>query len=150
MTNAVFQAVNDLVGLACTGAKNPYGSIISIDFGPLTLRVDDNALAEPHGWRHLTVLSPWRLQTAYEVILDWNVDGGANGLVGPGLQSLIGAAVESAETTLPGWDLVLIFSNGIQLLVFGDCLDERTDAWFILGTDGLEVAAQPVLRELTR
>ena len=135
-------AVAELVGLPCTEATNPYGSILSIDFGPLDEAAPD---VRSHGLRHLTVLCPWRLQTDAEVVLDWNVDGGASGFIAPTLRTLLGTEVVSATTRPPAWDLAISFSNGLTLVVFGDSLDVRSDAWFILGRDGLEVIAKPAI-----
>ena len=131
-----------------SAAENPYGSILSLDFGALTLRKGDEPTAKTHGWRHLTVLSPWRLQSADEIIADWNVDGGANGKLHQLIQGLVGDTVVSAQTSGPAWDLALQWVSGLTLSVFGDATDDRDSAWFILGSDGIEASAVPILREL--
>src|SRR5690348_6894631 len=138
-------AVGELVGQRCERAENPYGSILSIDLGPLGLRGDDPPDAKPHGWRHLTVLSPWRLQTDELVVADWNVDGGTHGSLPRIIQRLVGDRVVRAETRAPAWDLELYWESGLALYVFGDAMDDRDSAWFILGTDGLEVSATPTV-----
>lgn len=137
------RAVADLVGQRCARAENPHGSILSIDLGPLALRSSDAADARPHGWRHLTILSPWRLQTKDHVVADWNVDGGVAGVLPQLIQQLVGDRVIAAQTSMPAWDLRLDWESGLTLTVFGDCTNEREDAWFILGTDGLEIAGSP-------
>lgn len=76
MSIATVDALRQLIGLRCEAAKYPYGFILSIDFGTLARRRTDRVTAEPHGWRHLTVLCPRRVQTAHEIVFDWNVDGG--------------------------------------------------------------------------
>jgi hypothetical protein len=148
MSQPITEVVASLVGLRCEAIENPIGSIISIDFGPLSLRPDDPPTARPHGYRHLTVLSPWRVQTDDDVIVDSNVDGGTNGLIRPLLRDLVGQRVVAAATSPPAWDLRISLSSSVHLLVFGDATDDRDDAWFILGTDGIQVAGQPVLRAL--
>lgn len=148
MSVSVEVVVGELVGLLCEGLDNPIGSILRLDFGPLALRPDDPPMARPHGWRHLTVFSPWRVQTNREIISDWNVDGGPSGLIEPSLRHLVGRTVEAAVTRPPAWDLIVSFSGGIQLVVFGDCMDERDHAWFILGTDGIDIVAVPIVRPL--
>jgi hypothetical protein len=94
------------------------------------------------------VLSPWRLESEAEIVIDWNTDGGAGGAILPAIEVLIGQRVVAASTSPPGWDLRIRWSNGLTLVVFGDCTDDREDAWFILGTDGAEAGAVPVLRDV--
>lgn len=139
-------AVRDLVAQPCLRAENPYGSIISLDFGALTLREDDAPTAKRHGWRHLTVLSPWRLQSTEDIIADWNVDGGVHGRLHELIQILVGDTISSADTSAPAWDLALRWVSGLTLSIFGDVTDDRDSAWYILGSDGLEVSASPILR----
>jgi hypothetical protein len=136
----------DVVGQRCERATNPHGSILSLDFGELGRRIDDDASSVLHGWRHLTILSPWRLQLPAEVLCDWNSSGGPSGALGAVIAQLEGQTVVAAATTTPAWDLILTFSSGVQLMVFGDSTDSREDAWFILGTDGTECGAVPVVR----
>ena len=148
MRTAILDVIEQLVGLRCEAADNPYGSILRLDFGDLGLRADDHPAARPHGWRHLTILSPWRVQSDTEVLVDWNVDGGANGLINPLVQQLVGQRVERTSTGPPAWDMSITFSGGVRLVIFGDRQDDRADAWFILGRDGIEVAAQPIIRPM--
>lgn len=143
----LLSVVRDLVGQRCERAENPYGSILSIDFGRLALRADDPPTAKPHGWRHLTILSPWRMQTSEYVVSDWNVNGGVHGGLQAALLRLVGNAIVDAETTGPAWDLVLKWDNGVSLFVFSDMTDDRDSAWFILGTDGIEASAAPEIGE---
>jgi hypothetical protein len=140
--------VNQLVGLRCEAAENPYGSILSLDLGPLAVRPGDSSGEKPHGWRHLTITSPWRVQDSGEVLFDWNVDGGVSGRLPALVTILVGRLVVSASTAPPAWDLVMMFENDLKLVVFGDCDDTRDDAWFILGTDGAEAVARPRVRAL--
>lgn len=144
----ILSLVRQLVGTTCEMVTNPHGSILSIDFGPMSLPAEALPMERPHGWRHLTVLSPWRIDDADHVLVDWNVDGGANGRIAPLVQVLLGQTVESAHTAPPGWDLSLKWSNGLELRVFGDCDDYRDKAWMILGTDGVQASAKPVVRSL--
>jgi hypothetical protein len=138
--------VRDMVGQRCERTDNPIGSVLSLDFGTLALRLDDEPDALPHGWRHLTVLSPWRLQTPTEVVCDWNAAGGKDGTIRDCIRCLVGHQVLAAAASPPGWDLRVEFANGWTLVVFGDSTDDRQDAWFILGTDGTEAGAVPLLR----
>ena len=142
MPSRALQAlVDQLVGLPCTQAKSPHGSILSLDFGPLGRRGDDDASDEPHGWRHLTVLSPWRVQDSARVRFDWNH---ANAEIQRAVATLLlGCNVVDATMMLPGCDLIIRLSNGLELRVFGDSTADRVDAWFILGTDGAEAGASP-------
>lgn len=134
----------ELVGQRCEGADNPHGSILRLDIGPLGIRADESA-AQPHGWRHLTILSPWRLETRTAVLCDWNESGGMKGTLGGLVQPLVGASLVSAKAQGPGWDLTMEWSNGYRLLVFSDRTEDREDSWVILGTDGLELGAGPAL-----
>ena len=136
----------DVIGQRCERATNPHGSILSLDFGELGHRKGDDASSVLHGWRHLTVLSPWRLQLPAEILCDWNSSGGTEGVIAAVVAQLEGEAVVAAATAAPAWDLTITFSSGVQLVVFGDNTDEREDAWFILGTDGAECGAIPVVR----
>lgn len=137
--------VGELVGQKCTEITNPYGSIVMIDFGPMA-----HPEGEPpdalRGWRQLTVYSPWRVESPQEVAYDWNVDGGAAGLLPALVQSLVGQHVIDAETQPPAWDLVVSWSDGTRLVVFGDSTSHRDSAWFVLGIDGECVSADPVVR----
>lgn len=138
------RAVTELVGLRCEGADNPYGSVLRLDLGPLGRRITDASDVPPHGLRHLTVLSPWRLEDRNAIIADWNVAGSPDGSLSSIAGQLVGDVVVHAEASAPGWDLRLQWQSGRTLVVFGDSTPDRADAWFILGTDGLEVAATPV------
>jgi hypothetical protein len=139
----IHDVVAQLAGQRCEGADNPYGSILSVDLGPLGLRRGEESGAKQHGWRHLTVLSPWRLHTDREVVADWNVEGGAGGPLPALVKQLVGDVVMAADTSGPAWDLRLTWKSGLTLCVFSDSTDDRDDAWFILGTDGIEVSAAP-------
>lgn len=143
MTNDVQAVIRELIGQRCEGADNPYGSILRMEIGPLGRRADDPPTAAPHGWRHLTVLSPWRLESIDGVIADWNLSGGDQGEILGRVAALVGLTVVAASAEPPGWDLTLSWSNGMRLRVFGDCTQDRDDAWVILGTDGLELGAGP-------
>jgi hypothetical protein len=136
--------VAELVGLRCERVENPHGSILSVDFGELGHRADDPPGAKTHGWRHFTVLSPWRIESSHEVICDWNVEGGTRGRISALAQVLVGQRVVRATTEPPGWDLKVSLSEGVVLAVFGDATCDRADAWFILGTDGAECGATQV------
>lgn len=136
----------DIVGQRCERATNPHGSILSLDFGALARRENDDSSSVAHGWRHLTIFSPWRLQSEDEILCDWNSDGGAGGVITTVLSQLEGQTAVSTATEPPAWDMTIQFSSGLQLVVFGDSTDDRDDAWFILGTDGKEGGATPVLR----
>jgi hypothetical protein len=143
MTSDVQSVIHGLIGQRCEGVDNPYGSILRLDIGPLGRRADDSTATPPHGWRHLTVLSPWRLESASEVIADWNLSGGFEGVILGRVKILIGLTVVAASSQPPGWDLVLSWSSGLHLRVFSDRTQDRDDAWAILGTDGLELGVGP-------
>lgn len=142
------QIAEQIAGLRCSAATNPIGSILSLDFGPLGTPEDAPAGARPHGFRHLTISSPWRVQDASEVLYDWNVDGGTGGLLPDLVGELVGLRVGSVKTSPPSWDLRIEFDNGWALIVFGDCEDDRDEAWFIIGTDGVKAVARPRVRVL--
>ena len=148
MSNSDLQALlRDIIDQRCEGATNPHGSILSLDFGTLGLRPDDEPTAALHGWRHLTILSPWRLQDDQQILCDWNTTGGKSGTISSVIGQLLGQQVVAAHTSPPGWDLTIRWSKGLSLVVFGDSNDEREDAWFILGTDGAEAGASPMIRQ---
>jgi hypothetical protein len=138
--------VQQLPGLHCGAVGNPYGSILSVDFGEMGLRPNALPNETPHGWRHLTVFSPWRIDDDEEIIVDSNVNGGVHGSIAGLLSPLMKAVVSNARVSGPAWDLVVEWSNGLRLTVFGDCDDDRDYAWMILGTDGVNVVAKPKVR----
>lgn len=140
--------VRDLEGQPCCAAQNPYGSILLLDFGAMKTSVDASSSGGSRGWRSLSVLSPWRLETENHVLCDWNVTGGANGYIDAQISVLVGESVLEVETRPPGWDLRIKWSNGLVLLVFGDCTDLRGEAWYLLGDEGQEVAGVLVVAEL--
>lgn len=137
--------LRDIVGQPCGRALNGYGSILTLDFGSLVLVPDDPPGVGPRGWRSITVQSPWRLQSAAEIICDWNTSGGPNGAIQPVIQQLLGRRVLSAETAPPAWDLQLRWENAWTLMVFGSSTHDRDSAWFITGTDIAAVGAVPIL-----
>jgi hypothetical protein len=146
VTQLVIEAANDLVGLRCEQTANPIGSVLSIDFGEMVLAQDAIPGERPHGWRHLTIFSPWRLESADAVLVDWNVEGGAGGRIAPMIGTLVGDTVQEVQTAPPGWDLWIVWLSGLVLKVFGDVDDSREKAWMILGTDGLCITAVPICR----
>ena len=135
--------LNELVGQKCEGVDNPVGSVLRLDIGPLGLGPHDEPDSEPHGWRHLTIKSPWRLQNVQEVLCDWNLCQTDAGALRACIAQLAGQTIQNAEADLPGCDLRLSWSNDLMLIVFADTNEDREDAWFILGTDGLELTAGP-------
>lgn len=132
-----------MVGHRCEGADNPYGSILRLDIGPLGLSPGDSPSARPHGWRHLTIESPWRLASDNDVLCDWNEEGGPHGSISNLITPLLGRTLIAVRADPPAWDLRLQFSGGFELFVFSDSDEDRDDAWFILGTDGLTLSAGP-------
>lgn len=142
---SVGRVLQELVGQRCEGVDNPHGSILRIDIGALGSRPDDVPTARRHGWRHLTVESPWRLERADGVLCDWNFSGGVDGELSWRIQTLLGRTVTSAQAVPPAWDLRVTFSGGVMLAVFSDSNDDRDDAWMILGTDGVELVVGPTM-----
>lgn len=139
----VQDVLRELQGKRCENVDNPHGSILRLDIGTMGRRADDPA-APLHGWRHITILSPWRLESAAEVIADWNTRGGSGGSLFNAVRRLRGDTVQHASAQPPGWDLVIEWSSGLRLFVFADSTEDREDAWMILGTDGLELGVRPV------
>jgi hypothetical protein len=140
---SITRVLRELVGQRCENVENPHGSVLSIDIGPMGTRTGEEG-TKPHGWRHLTVLSPWRLETEDKVLTDWNMPGGTdNPDLAVAVSRLIGLTVLRVESAPPAWDLAITWSSGVTLRVFADSTSDREDAWFILGTDGEEVAGVP-------
>jgi hypothetical protein len=135
--------LRELVGLKCEAADNPLGSVIRFDLGPMGLGPLSGPRSKPHGWRHLTVESPWRLQTDRHVLCDWNAQSGTGGAIESVVKQLVGEVVESATAEAPAWDLEIRWSNGVGLIIFSDSTEDREEAWSILGTDGLILEAGP-------
>jgi hypothetical protein len=135
-----------MVGKRCESLDNPIGSILRLDIGPLAKRADAKPHERPHGWRHLTILSPWRLESPDTVIADWNIPGGAQGDLERAVQCLIGQHVVQLHAEPPGWDLTIQWSGHLKLFIFSDSGEDREDAWAILGTDGLELGVRPATR----
>lgn len=150
MEQQLKHALSEIVGLRCAQAQNPYGSTLILDFGTMTLPQGALPHEKARGWRRLTVYAPWRVESAHEVLFDWNVDGGAKGMLGSLAQALTGTEVVATSTAPPAWDLVVDFSSKVRLLVFGDFNDDRDAAWFITGTDGMSISARPLARPLPR
>lgn len=143
VTVEVASAVAQLRGLACTQADNPHGSILLIDLGPLAVPEGLPAEAPKRGYRSLTIFCPWRLETATDVLGDWNGSGSTSERINQLLSSLVGVTVADAQVFPPSGDLRINFSNGTHLIVFVDSNGEAADdAWSLLGTDGLEVVVQ--------
>ena len=130
--------LRELVGQRCEAIDNPYGSVIRLDIGPMGHRPGETD-ARPHGWRHLTIFAPWRLESRSEVVGDWNLPGGFHGTIVPAVQRLLADTISAARSAPPGWDLVLDWSSGLRLVVFSDRTEDRDDAWAILGTDNVEL-----------
>ena len=135
--------LNELVGHKCEGVDNPLGSVLRLDIGARGLGPHDGPNSEPHGWRHLTIESPWRLENRREVLCDWNLSQTDAAGLKSCIAQLAGQTIRSVEAELPGCDLRLSWSNDLKLIVFADTTEDRDDAWFILGTDGLELTAGP-------
>lgn len=148
MTSDLTEALREIIGWPCVRAQNPYGSIITLDFGTLELPKDPLPKQQPTGRRRITVYSPWRIEDEVAIHLDWNVDGGPGGRLRDLVRMLQEQEVVSAETKPPGWDLKLSFSGGLRLVVFGDFNNERDFAWSVTGTDGLMLSARPIARPL--
>ena len=148
MRDSVQASVAELIGVECVQALNGYGSILTLDFGDLSLPADAVPQEQPRGWRSLTVYSPWRVENGQEILFDWNVDGGVAGKLPELVKTLVGGVVAEVSTAPPGWDLTLRFDDNLKLVVFGDSTDDRDDAWFILSIDGTTVAAIPRVRSL--
>lgn len=135
--------LKDLVGKRCEAADNPTGSVLRLDIGPLGLGPHDEVSSRPHGWRHLTISSPWRFQNDREVLCDWMSAIDSPAILSEYMHRLIGEAVVDIQAVAPANDLWVTFSNGILLKVFADRTKDREDSWFILGTDGFELVAGP-------
>ena len=138
-----------LCGQPCSGIDNPHGSVIRLDIGPTIEVLTIRGRLVQRGWRQLTVLSPWRLERSSTVLLDWNAlardpDGGNSRI-----SSLVGATITAVETQGPGWDLAVSFSDGSVFRVFNDINEDRSEGWYILGTDGLELSAPITLGTAT-
>lgn len=84
------------------------------------------------------------------MLFDWNDEGGPNAPLQRLVPSLIGRRVVSASASAPTWDLRIEFSGDRVLEVFSDCSDDRDDAWFVLGTDGIEVSVSPEMDEASQ
>ncbi len=136
------EVLAELPGKRCAGIDNPYGSVLRLEIGASPTPGKDQA-AYTHAFRHLTIFSPWRLETPQEVITDWNEEGGVNGTLIQTMGRLVGDEIISARAVPPGWDLTLHWSSGLTLRVFGDIDDTRDDSWMILGNDGLELGVHP-------
>jgi hypothetical protein len=135
--------LREMIGQPCVGLDNPYGSTIRLEIGPLGLRVDDELTARPHGWRHFTIKSPWRLASKQFVLCDWNDREETSESISERIATLVGRSVLDVSATPPDWDLRIRFSGNLELFVFADSDTSREDAWFLLGTDGLAISAGP-------
>ncbi|MFL5613008.1 MAG: hypothetical protein ACJ796_05040 [Gemmatimonadaceae bacterium] len=148
MTSDLHVALREIIGWPCVRAQNPHGSIISLDFGTLELAKDAVPKELPTGRRSITVYSPWRVEDDAAIHFDWNVDGGATGRLRELIRVFEGLQVVSTAAKAPAWDLRVVFSNGLCLVVFGDFHDERDFSWDLNGTDGLMLSARPIARPL--
>ena len=138
-----------MVGHVCEEVDNPTGSILRLYIGQMS-RLADDALptSKPHGWRHFTIMSPWRLQNSSTVICDWTVTGGKHGSLGKYITVMMQRRVVSIGAIPPAWDLQIEFDNDLSLFVFSDATNDRDSAWFLLGTDGLVLNAAPQMDDI--
>jgi len=96
--------LRQLIGERCERVDNPAGAILVLDIGPLGRwqeRPDHGTI----GWRQLTILSPWRLQSDIEVFCDWNADGGTeDGAILRAVRQLLGRTiVEGSVVAVVQW-----------------------------------------------
>jgi hypothetical protein len=144
------RSAEHLRGLPCTCAQNPIGSTLTMDFGLLARSAAALPKERARGEHRLTIYSPWRVQDESEVLFDWNVDGGADGLLPRLVSTLEGSVVERVVLDAPAWDLRLEFSTGLVLVVFADFDDDREVAWYITARGMPSVSARPVARTLPK
>lgn len=146
MPDKLLNVLLGLVGQRCTGADNPHGSVIRLDIGDLGPASGEPEHSKKHGWRHLTIQSAWRLESAEEVLASWDTSESDGEVLAERLRSLLDRKILAATAAPPAYDLAIELSGGVVLKVFCDCGDTETDCWFLLGTDGLEVGARPVFK----
>ena len=140
----IARVLDSLAGLEVSRAESPVGYVLSLDLGTLGRSADATTEERTHGWRHLTVLSPWRIESTDGTICDWVACVEAPRSALP-LSFLRGKRVHEARSRAPTWDLVIHFDGGLLLTVFTSRSKDREDGWFVLGTDGVEVAGVPQL-----
>ncbi len=145
----VLAILDGLRGHVCTGVDNPIGSVLRLDIGPLSVPThgsekdgtDRGITPAPHGWRHLTIESPWRILYRGEVVCDWNDRGGFHGTIGADIRKLLNARVEEVQADTRTWDLAITFNDDLELGVFCDTEEDREEALTLMGTDNLLITA---------
>lgn len=109
--------------------------------GSASLRPETSYL---QGWRSLLIDSPWRLQTATEVICDWNAESSRGGELARCIARLEGRVITGVQAEPPAWNLRIQFGE-LELIVFSDRDVDREYAWTITGLDGMGLVAGPGL-----
>lgn len=142
--NSLHGLLQPLVGQPCTQVGNSVGSILLIDIGPPGREPLQPEISRPQGWRSLLIDSPWRLQTATEVICDWNAESGRGGELARCVSRLEGRVVTAVRVDPPAWDLRIQFGE-LELIVFCDRDVDREYAWAMTGLDGIGLVVGPGL-----
>lgn len=146
--------VDALVGKECwyVSCGGPIGSSFELAFGskvPRRKRLKNPTHTEDfrnyEGESNLLVWCTWRLDSPTQPI------SGADATqkhFGEALQNLVGANVKSVVITAPGWDMKVVFSNGLTLNVFCDHVGDEpsfSSNWELWGgSGGIVIAAGSV------
>lgn len=142
-----YRVLEQLVGLRCRQANSSSGSGIQLLLAP-AWHSENLPTAEGKGSYHLTVLAPWRLETAEHVVTVWSCPELAIQEVFGALGQLDENEIVSATSKPPGWDLRIEWKSGHRLVVFGDSDAGRGNAWSILEPDGTLISMGPIIAEL--
>ena len=123
-----------LIGQHCLEVTNSAGSVLLIDFANETKQASSLEPSSPRST--LLVDSPWRVQTEQEVLCDCNAENSPSGELQTCVVRLVGQKVRTVQVSLPAYDFVLTFDDGIRLVVFSDADVNREHAWTFFGGEG--------------
>jgi hypothetical protein len=126
--------LNQLVGMVAWGvvAGAGTGSMVSLQFGEKYLRAKpvknptlDPIIREYEGkWSLFIRDAAWRLDSEEKVLCSSRSNNQAGAEMLQGLHQITNALVSDVRLSKPGGDLLLTFSNGLELTVFCDCMNE--------------------------
>lgn len=131
---SIQERLTPLAGMVAWGcvAGVGTGSMVSLEFGEKRPRAKpvknprlDPLIRNYEGeWSLYIQDAAWRLDGPEEVLCSSRSSNEAGGEMLQGLHQLTDAVVTGVKLFKPGGDLLLVFSNGLKLTLFCDCMNE--------------------------
>ncbi len=118
--------LSKLIGLECWGVTcgEGSGSVLKIDIGDKITRA--TPLKNPHLSNIVRVnessicfmlYSPWRLESKSEVLCGSHSPNDNTGVMVRGVNCILGQTIKSIVCKMPAFDLCIVFSNELKLVV---------------------------------